>query len=119
MQTANIINNEELFARVAGDEELLQEIVELFMEDYQHHLFNIKNALNKKDAAQLVRAAHTLKGAVATFAAGNATQAALRLELMGRHQNFNGGREAFNVLEKEIDLLKKALTNLEIEQPVK
>lgn len=112
MQTANIINNEELFARVAGDEELLREIVELFMEDYQHHLFNIKNALSKRDASQLVRAAHTLKGAVATFAAENATHAALKLELMGRHQDFAGSGEALITLEKEIELLKKALINL-------
>ncbi len=112
MQTANIINNEELFARVAGDEELLHEIVELFMEDHQSHLFNIKNALNKKDAMQLVRAAHTLKGAVATFAAESATQAALKLELMGRHKNFNGSREAYISLEKEIELLKQELTRL-------
>ncbi|MBN2410957.1 Hpt domain-containing protein [candidate division KSB1 bacterium] len=111
MQTVDIINNEELFARVAGDEELLHEIVELFMEDHQNHLFNIKNALNKKDAAQLVRAAHTLKGAVATFAAKSATQAALKLELMGRSRNFNGSSEAYMSLEKEIELLKQALTS--------
>jgi len=112
MQVTNVINNEELYARVAGDEELLHEIVELFMEDHKNHLFNIKDALSKKDAALLVRAAHTLKGAVATFAAGSATEAALKLEMMGRHQDFTGGSEAYVKLEKEIDLLKEALNSL-------
>ena len=109
MQVENILNVDELYERVAGDDELLQEIIELFMEDYQDHLRNIRNAINTNNADLLTKAAHTLKGAVATFAAENARNAAFILEKMGRTEDLTGSEDAFETLLKEVNLLKDVL----------
>ena len=112
MQTENVINIDELYERVAGDEELLHEIIELFMEDYNDHLDNINQAISTNNVELLTKAAHTLKGAVATFAAEQARNAAFTLEKMGRNNDLSGSREANEILLVEIEKLKNALLNL-------
>ncbi len=118
MQADHVLNVEELYERVAGDEELLQEIIELFMEDYQEHLDNINTAIATNDAEALTKAAHTLKGAVATFAAAKAKDAAFVLEKMGRNNDLTGGLEAYQTLVIEVQHLKEALSQFTIPEEI-
>ena len=67
-----------------GDPELLAEVVSLFLETYPQLLSSIEDAILRKDAAALCRAAHTLKGAVANFGAKAVVEQAEALETMGK-----------------------------------
>jgi signal transduction histidine kinase/CheY-like chemotaxis protein len=69
---------------VDGDEELLRELAEVFLEDHPRLVAALREAVTGRDPERLRRAAHALKGAVANFAARDATAAARRLEAMGR-----------------------------------
>ena len=70
-------------ARVQGDREILQEVVQLFCAETPELLAAMRAAIARGDSQALQRAAHALKGTVRSFGAQAAGDAALRLEVMG------------------------------------
>jgi signal transduction histidine kinase/CheY-like chemotaxis protein len=98
--------------QVGGDRELLQELAQVFLEDYPNSLAGIRAAVAAGDCTGLQRAAHTLKGAVGLFGAPDAFAAALRLETMGREGVLEGAVEACATLETELLRVRQALTAL-------
>jgi CheY-like chemotaxis protein len=74
-----VLDRAVLLEHMAGDPELLAEMVALFLQDCPQLLAALREALARGDARALKRAAHTLKGTVSNFAAPAATAAALRL----------------------------------------
>ena len=101
--------------RVEGDEALLQEIADLFLESCPGLLAEIREAVTGGENHELARAAHTLKGMVGNFGAEGAVEVALRLETMGREGDMAGAEGAYTELEVEVEHLKKALTRLNAE----
>lgn len=99
-------------ARVEGDEELLRELVELFLGDCARLLADVRAAIEQGDAGQLYRAAHTLKGAASNFVAPGVTAAALALETQGRNGILGEAPQAFQTLTARLDELKHALADL-------
>lgn len=67
-----------------GDQEMLKELVELFITDCPNLLGAIQVALAAGDCEELGNAAHSLKGSVSSFGAHKAYAAALRLESLAR-----------------------------------
>ena len=57
--------------------------------------------------------AHTVKGAVGNFAAAAAVEAAGRLEMMGRDNDFTHAKEACRKLEEALEGVRTALQALE------
>ena len=80
--------------RLGGDVELLQEVANLFLEEYPSLMSEIQAAVKSGNANGLERAAHSLKGSVANFGADSAFQAALVLENIGRSGDLTGAFEA-------------------------
>ena len=98
--------------RVGGDEDLLREIALLLLDEYPPLLDEIRAALEASDAARLERAAHTLKGSMATVGAEGVRQASFRLETLGRGRTLGPARDAFQALEREIEALRPELLAL-------
>ncbi|MBI5787441.1 MAG: response regulator [Candidatus Schekmanbacteria bacterium] len=99
-----------LMGRLGGRADLLKKIVKLFIDNAPHMLSEIREAIVKKDAQALDDAAHAFKGAVSTFAAASAYETAKELETIGRSGNLSQAETMFGDLEKEVDLLKPALS---------
>jgi PAS domain S-box-containing protein len=97
---------------VGGDAELLREMVELFRIDVPKLLSKLRADVSHGDAGQVKLHAHTLKGAAGNLGAQAASEAAERLETMGRSGNLAGADEAVAVLEKELERLQPALDAL-------
>jgi two-component system, sensor histidine kinase and response regulator len=95
--------------RLQGDRELLEEIAGVFREEAPKLLAQITEAVERDDAGALKLAAHTLKGALANFAATAAVEAARRLELMAKEGDLSLAGPALATLEREIALLRPAL----------
>jgi signal transduction histidine kinase/CheY-like chemotaxis protein len=95
--------------RVGGREELLRGTVNLFFEEVARLTSAIRQALAAQDASRLCRSAHTLKGAADWLAADAVVASALRLEGMGREENWPGAADAWAALEKELDRLLPVL----------
>jgi HPt (histidine-containing phosphotransfer) domain-containing protein len=109
------LNRADLLDRVEGDFGLLKEVVDVFRDTYPGMLVELKQAVDRRDAAALTRTAHTLKGMVANFGARAAFAAALRLETLGRAQDLTQVDEAYATLVAAVDRLDLALTRLLVE----
>ena len=108
----------ELMGRLEGDVRLLAEVVDEFLRTCPGVLSAIGQAVDSRDSQALEHAAHMLKGAVATLAAKPAFDAALNLEMMGRHGQLEAAGEALGLLEERISSLTSALrTFIEEEVP--
>ena len=66
-QGEGIIQRDALLERVGGDMDLLRELVDLFMDDSLQLVDRIRQAVTSKDADELEKAAHGLKGSVLNF----------------------------------------------------
>jgi len=97
-------------ARVAGDEALLKELIEIFIEEYPGWIADLRAAVAAADAPWVRRAAHTIKGAVDNCGAGSAFDAAFRLERMAGEGRLSDAEEGVVALDLEIQRLLPALT---------
>jgi CheY-like chemotaxis protein len=111
-----IMDRHKALARMDGDEALLNDLAKLFLEESPRMLEAIAQAVAEKDAERLQRAAHSLKGSVATFSAQDALAAALKLERLGRSGDLEEAERAYAALANEIERLRSALEALSARQ---
>ena len=71
-------------AAMEEDDDLLRELIDVFLDDYPTTLTQLRQALDAKDAAEVRRLSHALKGAVANFAAEPARLAAYAVECQAK-----------------------------------
>ncbi|MGC1188606.1 MAG: response regulator [Candidatus Acidiferrales bacterium] len=107
----SVMDKKTALARIDGDESLFADLAKLFCDESARMLSAIQDAIAKKNAGELHRAAHFLKGSVATFAAQPAFDAALKLEEIARSGNLTGAEDAFASLAEEVRRLRIALEN--------
>jgi CheY-like chemotaxis protein/HPt (histidine-containing phosphotransfer) domain-containing protein len=98
--------------KIDNDEQLLQELIQLFQLDCPPLLQQIAEAIEADDPKPLELAAHALRGAIGAFAAKPASDAALKLERMAREHQTTGARHAYTVLQLELQRLQVALAAL-------
>ncbi len=110
--TEGVFDLEEMLSRTGGDEELLRELVDLFLEEYAGLLLEIEEAIAHSNSQGLEFAAHTLRGSVGNLGAKSAYNAAKNLEMIGREGNLSGATEAYAVLRIELERLQPALAML-------
>lgn len=98
-----ILDLTDALERVGGNEDLLRSLFDLFLSEYDNYIGNIDKAHAINNQADLIRAAHTLKGALGTLAAIRARRQAEELE----HAAKAGEQMRYQPL---IDELKQALS---------
>ena len=116
-QSERAFDRDAALARLNGDVQLLEEMVELFLEYTPPLLDEIRLAVGLRDSRALERAAHKLRGSIGNFGAVGAFAAAEKLEAIGRSGDFLDVEEAQERLEAEIEHLQGDLS-LRVEQPV-
>ena len=77
-------NPAEALDRLAGDDELLREVVELVHEEWLRQSNALEDALQRSDAPAVAVAAHSLKGAVGQLASGDLAAGAAQVERAAR-----------------------------------
>uniref|UniRef100_UPI00055AB1BA Hpt domain-containing protein n=1 Tax=Rhizobium fredii TaxID=380 RepID=UPI00055AB1BA len=92
-----------------GDAALLRELAAMFLVEYPKLTAAIDAAHAGGDAAELRRAAHTLKGAADVIGAGGVVTAAQRLANLGREGRLEPVPEAQRALAAELDRLRPLL----------
>jgi hypothetical protein len=109
-----------LLARFEGDAELLREVIALFRDDSAALLEGARAGLAAGDAAELQRAAHTLKGSASNFLppgnridgsdpASKVVGAALALERLAKTGNLASATEGMTTLEDALAELRRRL----------
>ena len=92
-----------------GNDELLRELITIFMEESGQLMAALRQAIAQQHAGEVRRLAHTIKGSANHFAARATVAAALQLERMGRDGELAGAEEACGRLEQELAQLQQAL----------
>jgi two-component system, sensor histidine kinase and response regulator len=108
----HILDEQELFAHVDGDKQLLDELFELFREDYPVLLSRLHDAVRQRDWAGMREAAHAIKGSVANFAANTAVETAQKLEIMEIGDDTRQVEETVSRLENELQRLRRVLESM-------
>jgi HPt (histidine-containing phosphotransfer) domain-containing protein len=90
MNQMSVFNRDLALDRVGGDEDLLHEIVGLYLAEYPALLEQIQSAVKTGDARELYRSAHTLKGSLGAVGAEAAQHRAFELESSGRQGDLTG-----------------------------
>ena len=111
-RNVEIVNLGMALNRLGGDQSLLEEVAQLFIETAPDLLEQVRLAVDTRNTAAVYRAAHTLKGSLGNFCAEPAFQAAYRLEQIGRSGEMASLDEAFASLEAELGRLQPALAAL-------
>lgn len=87
-------------------EEMLPELIELFIEDSTDQISIIKSSIDTLNFDQLRNAAHKMKGGAASVAATPLTKLCDKLEKMGLNQAVAGANDVYRETIKEFDRLK-------------
>jgi HPt (histidine-containing phosphotransfer) domain-containing protein len=98
--------------RLGGDKELLRELAVMFAEDVPLLLSRVEQAIAEHEAANLQRAAHSIKGLAANFGATQVVLAAQALESLGEQGQLDQAPLAVVELRKRLNELDDALANL-------
>jgi len=105
-----IFDYDALLELAGGDEELLREIVRMFLEDCPRMLAQIDEAIAAGDPEGLRQTAHALKGVIANFAVPAAEEAARVLEHMGSEGEMERAEGVRAALVAEVDRLTVGLS---------
>jgi CheY-like chemotaxis protein/HPt (histidine-containing phosphotransfer) domain-containing protein len=98
-----------LLERLQGNDELLSELILLFVDDAPNQIAAISRALAEQSALQLENAAHSLRGSAASLGADALAAIARKLEVRGHDQNLTGAEIDFGELNSEWAALKTEL----------
>jgi two-component system sensor histidine kinase/response regulator len=100
-------------AMTGDDVHLLGELVRLFLAECPGWLAQCREGIARPDAPLLRRAAHTLKGTLATLGGKEAFAVAQRLEGVGRSGDLRDATALYAELEKALERLRPALATLD------
>jgi two-component system sensor histidine kinase/response regulator len=101
-----------LLERVEGDQELLTELIRLFLTDAPHLLDAMRNALQQGDMTLLERSAHSMKGAAGNLSAQITVGAASQLEQSARKGDAISSKANLAALEGAVERLLPVLADL-------
>jgi two-component system sensor histidine kinase/response regulator len=107
-----VIDEPALLELVGGDEQLKEEIIDIYLEDYPRLLGEIRAAAASGDLEALQFSAHALKGSVGNMAATGAHKAASDLEALAFGKQLPAARLTLVSLERELSLLRDVLMQL-------
>ena len=103
------VDREALMMRVAGDEGLFREIVELFLADCPIRVAAIEAAVARRNPEEIRVAAHALKGSAGNLSATRLTAAARVLEALGAEGQVEGTGTALHNLTVEARVVSDVL----------
>ncbi len=98
--------------QVGYDKELMVEIIDLFLEERQHQILEMRDCVSRNDLEQLFRVAHTIKGSLGSLHATRARSRAQDLELAARDLKGEVCGKFFAALEKDLQDLEPQLLSL-------
>lgn len=110
-----IFDKELLYSRMSDDTELIEELVNIFLETVPNTMKEVKALIDDKDSKNLKRKAHTLKGSLANLSVLNASNLAYKIEESADEPSMGTAKLLYEKLETEMNtvyaLLKEIIDN--------
>jgi HPt (histidine-containing phosphotransfer) domain-containing protein len=94
---------------IGGEQELLVELIDSFLEDAPPLLVKLRQGLEQGNAATVRMAAHTIKSSSNDFGATRLAELCQQLEDMGKAGSLDGAPEFAAQVEAEYEQVKTAL----------
>ncbi len=104
-----VVDENRLMSEFGGSPEILAELRDLFLEHAPTLYEAIGQALDDGELATVVDAAHSLKGACATYGAARLAMVCKDLELTARAGNLEGARQWRGILDVEYEAVFTAI----------
>lgn len=108
-QESRFWDKDQALSQLQGDEALLREAAEIFLQECPKLRATLRLALADGDARTLARTAHRLKGSVACLAATRVCSVVADLEEIAGRQDFARAAEVLNEVERELDGMQQVL----------
>lgn len=94
--------------------EFFRELVDIFLQDTPKRIAEIEVALASKNAPELTRAAHSIKGSSSNFGATSLSDVARRIEQFGKEQSYPAIQALLPHMHAEFSRVKSALERLRL-----
>lgn len=91
-----------------------RELVDIFLQDTPRRIAEIEVSLATKNAPDLTRAAHSIKGSSSNFGAMNLFDISRRMEQAGKDQAYPTVQALLPALQAEFSRVKEALEKLKL-----
>ncbi len=108
-----IFDKATLLERVEGDEQLANELIEMFLISCPKLLADVRLAVRERNAVTLERAAHALKGSAGDIAAPLAFESARLMEQLARENKLEDVDAALKSVETALENLVHELRDLQ------
>ena len=95
----SVLHHKEVLERLEGDQELYEQILEIFVEDFPQQLRQLTDGIRDKDRDVLQRVSHSLKSAAANIGAVELSQMLQRWESAAR-------ADSLDIFAQEEELLR-------------
>jgi HPt (histidine-containing phosphotransfer) domain-containing protein len=107
-----LVSYDDLLHRVGGSEDLLVDVIQLFLEDGPQLLGKIREGLGAGDSRATRAAAHALKGSAANFGAAPVVDVARAIEMAASAGCLDAAADAVPALESGLERLVGELTGI-------
>ncbi len=95
--------------RIGGDESFLQELIDIYIEDFIEKYAQLKQAVEQAEFDTIKEVAHSLKGASGNLSLTDLQETSYALELSGKEKNIEQAKHSFSRLGEEFERLKDIL----------
>src|SRR5207244_1076725 len=102
----------ELWEDMDEDEDLIRELISLFLEDAPKQLGNAREAFVRADSKALGRITHTLKSSSLYYGAKNLSEVCREMEAICQQGLLTNADLMIAEMEKEFELVKDALQSM-------
>ncbi|MBV9574070.1 MAG: response regulator, partial [Acidobacteriales bacterium] len=96
-------NKSEIVSRLGGDEDLLDQLIRIFIEESPNLMKTLRQSISSADSHGMMRAAHTLKGEIGCLGGDRLVSLAQQLETIGERKDLDGAATVFENLQRELE----------------
>ncbi len=101
-----LVDKDGALIRVGGDEDIYNELMDLFLENSSDQIKELQEAVRKRESEEIKRLAHSIKGAAANLGILHVQKSANELEMIGAENRIQEAPKSLNGLIKELDRFK-------------
>jgi len=95
--------------RIGGDEDFLQELLDIYVEDFLEKHAQLLEAIRRQDFQAIKEIGHSLKGASGNLSLNGLQEASYQVEMAGRENNLDGAKTHFRRLHEEFNRMLACL----------
>jgi HPt (histidine-containing phosphotransfer) domain-containing protein len=109
LKSSGPIDLDSVLERVGGDESFLQELLDIYIEDFFEKFGKLEQAIAQSDFNNIKEIGHSLKGSSGNLSLNGLYETSYGIELSGRENNIEQAKLLFIRLREEFKKLKDFL----------